>query len=729
MKKYFTIKYIPPFIVILFTLLLLNLPMTDVLSYEFAAVQGIILFLTGGIVTVILSRKNSEVPIIGILTENKYYYLTLLVIPFIISFIYNIIIVKCPVCEGIQFYFLISAVSFIMGISIGYLSFAVFNKFAITAFIIISFLLLLVPPVFEIYYYPQIYFYHSVIGFFPGTIYDEFIQIDSKLVIYRLYLLTASVLLLFVSDRIKNSGHGLKYGFFFLLLIAAGVIFTFKSEFGLATNYERLNSSLGGYAESDHFQLYFPAEIDSASLNDLILHHEYYYKTIKDELEVEPKEKIKSFIFKNREQKRILFGAGNADVAKPWMNSIFIDFDDFDNTLKHELIHVFSAQFGVTPFLVADNFNPAMIEGLAMAIENDFDKNTVHYMAALAYQNNFRFELNSLFSGFNFLGGTSSISYIYSGSFIRYLKDNYGIAKVKLLYGDIDFEKYYGKNINVLSGDYYKFLETIKPDTNKHKANLYFGYSPIFKKYCVRYAAKELRKSWQDYNNGDFTKAKTGFESLYSLTGSYSSLLGYINSLKKLSKYKMAEGFLEKEMKKFDGTSYFYNLETTLGDLYIINHDYSSADSTFRELLSQNPKTDYSEIAEMRIGLINADHKIAHDYITGSNYDRYEILKSLFASDEKIVFISELIRYSSILEENYPEFKSGILSKIETTDSLTSSIYDNLTGFAMSNFDYEEAEYFARKSLNLATDRNKLEILSSSLKKIEWLNHKSAFSK
>ncbi len=65
------------------------------------------------------------------------------------------------------------------------------------------------------------------------------------------------------------------------------------------------------------------------------------------QLETKPSKKINVYLFNDREQKKILFGAGNADVAKPWQNSIYISADSWQEYLKHELVHIFTAEFGV----------------------------------------------------------------------------------------------------------------------------------------------------------------------------------------------------------------------------------------------------------------------------------------------------------------------------------------------------------------------------------------------
>ena len=154
------------------------------------------------------------------------------------------------------------------------------------------------------------------------------------------------------------------------------------------------------------------------------------------------------YLFDNRIQKKELFGAGNADVAKPWQNAIYISADSWDRTLKHELVHVFSAEFGTGLFKLASGFNPALIEGIAEAIEGTSDEISIKDFTYLAFSNNHKIDIESLFSGLNFFKSNSSLAYTFSGAFIKFLINKYGIEKVKLFYGNGDFRSVFKSDLN-----------------------------------------------------------------------------------------------------------------------------------------------------------------------------------------------------------------------------------------------------------------------------------------
>ena len=131
------------------------------------------------------------------------------------------------------------------------------------------------------------------------------------------------------------------------------------------------------------------------------------------------------------------------------------------DTLKHEIAHCFTASFGTGIFKLASGFNPALIEGVAEAADGFYDENSIHFLASLAYKNDYRVNLNSMFSSFSFFSSVSTISYIYSGSFIKYLVDHYGIGKVKDYYRSNDFNKSFSVDLDSTIKSYETFLDTL----------------------------------------------------------------------------------------------------------------------------------------------------------------------------------------------------------------------------------------------------------------------------
>ena len=282
----------------------------------------------------------------------------------------------CSFLDGLLFYLLIVTVSVIFGVALSLVVSLVMKRFRRLFFIIIIILIALIPIV-EIYFNPQIYFYSPLIGFFPGNIYDEGLSPDWKLFFHQLMVLLFSLTIVYM--YIKQIAFVQRVKTYFILgVLITTLIFQFLSPYlGFATTFTKLDSILNKQIESGSLILHYD-NVDSIEAKFIALNQEFFYSELQTALKVKPSKKINVYLFNDRNQKKILFGAGNADVAKPWQYSIYISSDSWQRTLKHELAHVFTAEFGSGIFKLASGYNAALIEGMAESLDgtsNDISAN------------------------------------------------------------------------------------------------------------------------------------------------------------------------------------------------------------------------------------------------------------------------------------------------------------------------------------------------------------------
>ena len=135
--------------------------------------------------------------------------------------------------------------------------------------------------------------------------------------------------------------------------------------------------------------------------------------------------------------------------------------------MKHEIAHCFGAEFGTGIFKVADKINPSLIEGIATAASPFYDENDIDYMAALAFNNGFKIDLKALYDYTTFFMQTSGLSYIYAGSFTKFLIENYGVEKIKKLYSNLNFGEVYNLSLDSLQKEYFSYLK--KFDTARER--------------------------------------------------------------------------------------------------------------------------------------------------------------------------------------------------------------------------------------------------------------------
>lgn len=709
-------------VLIIINLFLTTIPLTNTLGYELSVINGILLFLSSGFIAIKLNKKENEKNFIGLINKNKKIFIIINTIPFIVGLISSIIISKCPITDGVFFYLTITIPASFFGLATGFFSIALSKKYSILLFLLLFFLILFSAAI-EFFINPQIYFYNPIFGFYPGTIYDEDLSVDRILIAYRIFNLAFFIGLVSLSEYLSGKNRVSKILASLLLIIIIVTFSYLKPTLQFATDINRLETNLSKSILTESFQIHFSPSMKAKEIEFAAILHEYYLDQIKINLKLGRSHKIDSYIFRDRNQKRVILGAGNADIAKPWLNQIYLNSSNYDETLKHELVHVLGGEFGSTIFRIADDFNPSMIEGLAMAVENNYDGYPVHYMAKLAYQAGYKFPINKLFSGLNFFTNTSSISYIYSGSFIRYLSDKYGVDKIKKLYGNAEFSKIFGKNISTLALEYDVFLKNYQSDFNKYKAQLYFGGTTIFKKFCPRVAAADVKKGWELFNKNNTYEALELFQRVFQYSNSYQSLSGIIACYSKEKKYVEAKKFLSRQLPNFRSSPYYFYLELAYGDLLIKCNDKFKAVNIYDSLLIQNPHIQYTNEVMIRKTILNEGLDSLKNYFAKDETLRYQKLLKMNNGGINYFSIPALLLSAERINLEMKELFNVLKKMIKVTDPISGYAALEISRLALKKLDYETAQYFAVLALNFKQDENLSHRYIENLRMVNWFKN------
>jgi hypothetical protein len=713
-------------VILVLNIALLFLPLTNIFGYEFAAINALFLFFQSGIYTISVFKKRGQGRSVRV--SFKYLIAGLLLfalLPLAISCGNSVIGEGCSFTDGILFYLVITIPSIFAGSSLGLMIYTVLNRYRRPVFLAVFFSLILV-PIFEFYFNPQVYFFTPLVGYLPGIIYDEGLSINASIVLYRFFNLLFFGAIFFFSVMLIDKKPGYKLIFASSAAAVALFFLIISPSLGFSTTKGRLVSSLNKKIETENFNIYFSQRIDDNLVRLISLQHEFYYSELQDFFNSVPKEKITSYVFYDRSEKKALLGSENADVAKPWLYKIFTSYENYNSTLKHELAHIFSAEFGKGLLKIADDYNPSLIEGIAMAADPQYGENNIDFMAALAYNNGYRADLNRIYSHYNFFSQNSSLSYIYAGSFTKYLVDTYGIEKFKKLYRNRNFEKIYGLSFSEISKGFYAYLRTIEDSYNIHAANFYFGKKSIFFKTCPRHVSDQIRVAWQKYDKKNYNEAHDIFRQSYELSDDYSALHGYVNSLAKLKERTAAIELLETEIGKFEGTSSYYNLELRLADLYAEEGNLLKADSLYIELIRQNPSRNFYYIANTRMALSRENTSLKL-YLNGSDFTKYYILKSFYARRSNFNFLPIMIDLSRKLDEDYRLFISQFNHKLGDETYESSFAFYKLSNYMLENLDFVNARKMASLAVRYKEDGNFNALLQRNQVKIIWLqnNHES----
>lgn len=696
--------------VILINIILTRFPLFNILSFEASFINAIVFSIVSGIFW--LNSKSKKYK----LKQYLFFYSLLILIPLIILCISTLFCQNCPLDDGVLFYIIISLPSIIVGNAIAEFSNFISSKFKYILFVIFWLIVLLgfLP---ELYYNPQIYFYNPIFGYYPGVIYDELIEVNSKLFLYRLINVIFSFIVILVLIKIKYLRKTLQVIVLSVFIIIYLISGNLKVNFNFATDEEKIISKLNGVFENEFIKIVYPQSLNERDIKILFIEHFNAVREIEEQLKTKFDKKLTSFVFTSGAQKKELFGSANADVAKPWLMQIYLNYNNYQSSLKHELAHLMSSKYATGLFEISGNFNPAMIEGYAMAIENNYDDYDIDYLAFLAFNNNYKVSIENLFNNFSFFSNVSSLSYIYSGSFIKYLGENYNWSNVNNVYSTLNFEKEFGLNLNELEKNFYNYLLKLSFKDNKHKANFYFGRVPLFKKYCARATAKQLKKAQLLFTEKNYSEASNLFEKVYSYSKNYTSFFGLIQSYVKLNKFDESLKIIDREKSNFANSAYEYSLELLTADLNILINSYKDAQKIYLNVTNQDPHPNYFNNAFLKSSLLERNDSLIESYIL-ENDKRQEILfnnlKEKPGDSALQLFLSNL-NYNEI---EYPRIRE-VLLEISKNFRLSSDTNFELCKFSYAFQDFDLAKHYGKIAL-MDSNFEKRKIIQSFLGKIDF---------
>jgi hypothetical protein len=705
----------------------LKLPLVNVFGFELSVVNAFILCILIGLLRISHLRKITK----GKKDSTSFFKqsILLLAIPFIISVINSLFNGFCSFCDGLIFYLLITFVSAFVGVALATLAYSFLKNISVYLVFILIIILVLLIAIAEIYFNPQIYLYNPVFGYFPGTIYDEGLRPFFKLFIYRTLNFSYFGIIFFLfraSAKITLKSKFIRLG----IVSFVAIIFYFLSPiFGYSTTHYSLKNNLPVKLESQNFILNTNKIVSEDSL--VILSAEFYHSELRKYFELSPGKKINIYLFESGESKKKLFGSDNADVAKPWLYEVYVSRENWQRTLKHEIAHCFTAPFGSTIFQVAADFNPALIEGAAESADGFYDDLPIHYLAKTAFKNGYQVNLRNLFTpGFNFFNQNSSLSYIYAGSFCKYLANKFGIQKFMKLYRDGFSDNIYDKSLGEIITGYESFLDSLEYETNQNVARYYFGIAGIFSKYCPRYYEDKITEAWNELNNKEYEKSKNIFSKLLENSNNYGALVGLVTVFENSNDLKSAIGLVISKIGNYKNSAYYYLLKLKLADLYGKNHSFEKAGELYKELVSEKPSLRIDFICLIRLALLEKNNSLLQKYLSGSDYDKYLVLKRINNSSNKYFCFPVMIELSQRVEEDYQLFLDYFENRITVLDYWSSFAMIKLSEYMLANLDYLNARKISTVALRFNSDPVLFSFTEENQKKNEWIfqNYNSVFS-
>ena len=154
--------------------------------------------------------------------------------------------------------------------------------------------------------------------------------------------------------------------------------------------------------------------------------------------------------YRDREHKRQVTGAARTKFAKVHLHELYISADVFPpRVLGHELAHITSGAFSDNLLRVPGRlgglwYNPALVEGFAVAVDSSDVPLSAHEKTRVALDADRVPPLEELFSPLGFVNTNLSVAYRASGSFVRYGIDTWGPEPILRWFGSERFEESVG---------------------------------------------------------------------------------------------------------------------------------------------------------------------------------------------------------------------------------------------------------------------------------------------
>lgn len=515
--------------------LLCFVPLFDVLGFERALVTGLLaapVSAAVGISMVKSARARGGDDLARIASHAIGISLLMLIPTLALGVIVELVHRPCDQQQGILFLILLAGgnatFSAALGVVTGTLTTRRFVPGLVVAAALVAFLFY---ALYRLYAEPQIFIFSLPFGYWPGSLYDEDLEVSGALWIFRGYTVLVMLALVSVArmfaDRKSLVVTPLRPRVTALigsLILSFAAITVGRSgeSLGISLTRETIERELSRHIQTQHFDLYIAPTISTEQAELLKEDHELRFRQLARFFERAPARRIKSFVYASERQKQRLMGAAATQISRPWANEIHINgFNVPHPVLKHELAHVFAGELAKGPFKVPASFvvfvNIGVVEGIAVAADWPANELTVEGWSRAMRALGMAPDLTRSLDPIGFWGIASARAYTIAGAFVRYLIERYGMPRFAKLYASNSFVEAYERPLKDLVKEWEAHIDQLElPARELSIAEHRFKRPGIFQKVCAHKAANLAREGYQRLSSGDIEGAIARLEELVS---------------------------------------------------------------------------------------------------------------------------------------------------------------------------------------------------------------------
>ena len=431
----------------------------------------------------------------------------------------------CNLAEGLGFFALIPVPAVLLAAAIGLLAgLATPGPGTATAGWILAWIAGVGVAVLEFHGTPAVFSFGPFHGWFPGVLYDELVEIPSRLLTYRaaslfqaaLVLALAELLIDPASVRLNPRRALSRSGRLAAVAPLAAIVAAWHLAgplLGHRTRVADLEALLPVTAEVPGLLLRFPAGTAARTVEALAADAAFGLHQVERMLEAPAGETITVFFFSGASEKAGAIGASRTNVAKPWRGEIYVMLDSVPHpVLRHELAHAVAARFAGGPFAVPGSLgglipDPGLVEGLATAVQGPRGDLTLHQWAAAMKREGLLPDTSRLF-GPGFLGLNAATAYTAAGSFCRFLIEHRGAAVLGSIYGGAPWERAAGAGLAELDAEWRAFLDGVRLDSADLAAARHrFDRPSVIGSTCVHEVARLRERAAAEEAAGSLSEA------------------------------------------------------------------------------------------------------------------------------------------------------------------------------------------------------------------------------
>lgn len=356
---------------------------------------------------------------------------------------------------------------------------------------------------------PAIYAYTHFVGYFPGTLYDPDIAIGAPYETLRLASLALAALLWLVWSRGFEGGRvrlgrlwraGWPAPLAATLAVGLCAVEAYGPALGHRSSSASIAEALGGRLEGERCTVIVPRELPRAQAERLRDDCDFRVERAEALLGTRQVGQVTAFFFRNTDEKRLLMGASNTYIAKPWRDEVYLQLGGWPHpVLFHEIVHVVAGNVGRGPFRVSGGLggllpSAGIVEGVAVAVAWDEREELTPHQWARALVEIGHAPSIAETEGLGFLLQPASRAYTANGSFVRWILETRGNEAVRRLYRTGSYEEALGEPLADAEAQWRAFLATVPlPPHAIALARLRFERPAIFGQICPHaIAALEL---------------------------------------------------------------------------------------------------------------------------------------------------------------------------------------------------------------------------------------------